>query len=198
MKIDFKKDNGLVPAIIQHANTSEVLMLGYMNLEAYNRSKKTGKVTFFSRSKQRLWTKGETSGNFLEITDIQIDCDADTLLIQAIPKGPVCHKGTRTCFNLSTSNGFIAELDETIQQYKNNPKESSYTSSLFAKGIDRISQKVGEEAVELVIASKNEDKGQIVSEAADLIYHTLVLLAEKNLSWRDIENELAQRKKEAG
>ena len=195
MNIDFEKDNGLIPAIIQHAHSGEVLMLGYMNSEAFQKSKDSGKVTFFSRSKQRLWTKGETSGNYLEIMDMQVDCDKDTLLIQAIPSGPVCHKGTDTCFNLSTNKGFVGQLDQTIQAYKQNPEEASYTSSLFAEGIDRISQKVGEEAVELVIASKNEDKKRVISEGADLIYHTLVLLAEKNLSWEDIENELAQRKK---
>ena len=195
MNIDFNKGEGLVPAVIQHADTSEVLMLGYMNEEALETTRATKKVTFFSRSKNRLWTKGETSGNTLELVDIDLDCDQDTLLIQAIPSGPVCHKGTRTCFDRTPGKGFIYALDKQIRAYKSDPQTGSYTSSLFEEGLDRVVQKVGEEAVELVIASKNSEDERVVSEGADLIYHTLVLLAEKGLSWEDIEKELHRRSK---
>lgn len=196
MNINFDKTGGLVPAIVQHVRTGEVLMLGYMNEEAYAKTVASDKVTFYSRSKKRLWTKGESSGNFLNVQEIRVDCDNDTLLIQVTPEGPVCHKGTSNCFDRTTSRGFVSSLDQDIQRYKTEPREGSYTTSLYQKGIDRIAQKVGEEAVELVIASKNDEKSRTISEAADLVYHMLVLLAEKGLSWVDLEEELFNRKKD--
>jgi phosphoribosyl-ATP pyrophosphohydrolase/phosphoribosyl-AMP cyclohydrolase len=195
MKIDFKKGDGLVPAIVQDVNTGAVLMLGYMNEESIRITNETQKVTFYSRSKQRIWTKGEVSGNVLNFVEMHVDCDNDTLLIQAIPTGPVCHKGTDTCFPFSSSKGFVYKLDKQIQDYKQSPSEDSYTSSLFESGLDRVVQKVGEEAIELVIAAKNNENERVVSEGADLIYHMLVLLAEKGLSWSDIETELSERSK---
>ncbi len=193
MKIDFEKGNGLVPVIVQDARTKEVLMLGYMNQEAYNRTKDSRRVTFFSRSKNRLWTKGETSGNFLEYLSDQIDCDGDTILIQAIPQGPTCHLGEETCFGASSEKGFIYHLESLIQDRKANPLKGSYTTSLFEKGINKIAQKVGEEAVELVIESKDENEDLFKNEAADLLYHLLILLSEKGLEFTDIEGVLKER-----
>ena len=157
MDIDFSKDNGLVPVIIQNNNTSQVLMLGYMNQEAYNKTKVENKVTFFSRSKNRLWTKGEESGNFLILKDIQIDCDNDTILIKAEPKGPTCHTGSTSCFKEETAKGFLYELQQTINDRIDSNDENSYTNKLYKRGINKVAQKVGEEAVELVIEAKDDD-----------------------------------------
>jgi phosphoribosyl-ATP pyrophosphohydrolase/phosphoribosyl-AMP cyclohydrolase len=196
MKPDFSKyADGLVPAILQDAATNKVLMLGFMNEEALNKTNAEGKVTFYSRSKQRLWTKGETSNNFLLVKEIIIDCDNDTLLIKASPTGPVCHTGADTCFNEPNSSFSLEKLEEIIADRKNNPSGSSYTSSLFSKGINKIAQKVGEEAVELVIESKDENKEKFLSEAADLLYHYLVLLQAKNYKLEDVVNVLSDRHK---
>ena len=157
MDIDFSKDNGLVPVIIQNNNTSQVLMLGYMNQEAFNKTQTENKVTFFSRSKNRLWTKGEESGNFLIVKDIQIDCDNDTILIKAEPKGPTCHTGSTSCFKEETPKGFLYELQQTINNRIDSNDQNSYTNKLFRSGINKVAQKVGEEAVELVIEAKDDD-----------------------------------------
>ena len=196
MKPDFSKyEDGLVPAIVQDAISKKVLMLGFMNEEAFAKTEAERKVTFFSRSKQRLWTKGETSNNFLLVKEIISDCDNDTLLIKASPTGPVCHTGNDTCFNENNSSFSLEQLESVITERKNNPSASSYTSSLFSKGINKIAQKVGEEAVELVIESKDENKEKFLSEAADLLYHYLVLLQAKNYKLEDVTNILAQRHK---
>jgi phosphoribosyl-ATP pyrophosphohydrolase/phosphoribosyl-AMP cyclohydrolase len=193
---DFSKyADGLVPAIIQDAVSSKVLMLGFMNQEALSKTTAEGKVTFFSRTKQRLWTKGETSNNFLLVKEIINDCDNDTLLIKASPTGPVCHTGADTCFNENNSSFSLEKLEAIIDDRKNNPTDSSYTSSLFVKGINKIAQKVGEEAVELVIESKDENKERFLSEAADLLYHYLVLLQAKSYKLNDVVNVLAGRHK---
>lgn len=194
MKPDFTKyKDGLVPAIIQDISTQKVLMLGFMNAEAFDKTSKEGKVVFFSRSKQRLWTKGETSGNFLYVKEILADCDHDSLLIKADPAGPVCHTGADTCFNESNTTFTLQELERVISSRKENPDENSYTSSLFQKGINKIAQKVGEEAVELVIESKDDDGQKFLNEAADLLYHFLVLLHAKNFKLNDVEKILATR-----
>ena len=196
MKPDFSKyTDGLVPAIIQDAATNKVLMLGFMNEEALDKTNSEGKVTFFSRSKQRLWTKGETSNNFLLVKEIIPDCDNDTLLIKVAPTGPVCHTGADTCFKEANSLFSLEKLQDIISNRKNNPSDLSYTSSLFAKGINKIAQKVGEEAVELVIESKDDNKDKFLGEAADLLYHYLVLLQAKNYKLEDVTNVLAQRHK---
>ncbi len=204
MKIDFEKyADALVPAIVQDAETHKVLMLGFMNAESFAQTQAMGKVTFFSRSKQRLWTKGETSGNFLEVREILIDCDADTLLIKASPSGAVCHTGADTCFNeenfpaktQSLEDNFLFELEKIILERKENPPESSYTSKLFAKGLNKIAQKVGEEAVELVIEAKDDNAELFKAEAADLLYHMLVLFAEKNIALGDVLETLRQRRR---
>ena len=196
MILDFSKyTDGLVPAIIQDATTQKVLMLGFMNEEAFQKSRQEGKVTFYSRSKQRPWTKGETSGNFLFIKEIIADCDNDTLLIKVNPAGPVCHTGADTCFS-ETNTGFTLEkLESIIEDRKNNPSESSYTSSLFAKGINKVAQKVGEEAVELIIESKDDNKELFLGEAADLLYHYLVLLRMKNHTFKEVIQLLSERHK---
>ena len=193
MQLDFSK--GLIPAIIQHHLTNQVLMLGFMNEDALSQTEKEGKVTFFSRSKNRLWTKGETSGNFLLVKEIITDCDNDTLLIKAAPSGPVCHKGTPTCFDEPDEKGFIYKLEGVINERKENPKESSYTAKMFSKGLNKIAQKVGEEAVELVIEAKDNDKERFLDEAADLMYHYLLLLSAKGYSLVDVENVLSKRAK---
>ena len=197
MEIDFNKSNGLVPAIIQDSKTSKVLMLGYMNQEALDKTKKEGKVTFFSRSKQRLWTKGETTGHFLIVKEILLDCDQDTLLIKAEPNGPTCHTGADTCWFEKNENKvlFIEHLKNTIRDRKNNPTEKSYTSSLFAKGTNKIAQKVGEEAVELVIEAKDDNKDLFLGEAADLLFHYLVLLEQKNIDLNEVISVLESRHK---
>ena len=194
--IDFNKDpNGLVPVIIQNNNTLQVLMLGYMNEAAFLKTKQEQRVTFFSRSKNRLWTKGEESGNFLRVKDIQIDCDNDTVLVKAIPAGPTCHTGSTSCFKEETTKGFIYELEATINQRIDENDENSYTNQLYKKGINKVAQKVGEEAVELVIEAKDNDAGLFKNEAADLIYHYLILLKAKGFTMNDIESVLSQRMK---
>ena len=197
MTIDFSKyPDGLVPAIVQDNSTKTILMLGFMNAEALDKTRETGQVTFFSRSKNRLWTKGETSGNFLLLKDILLDCDADTLLIKAEPVGPACHTGADTCFNeKNTGYNFLETLEKIIADRKNNPTETSYTTSLFAKGINKIAQKVGEEAVELVIESKDDNTDLFLGEAADLLFHYLILLQAKNLSLNDVIGLLKTRHK---
>jgi phosphoribosyl-ATP pyrophosphohydrolase/phosphoribosyl-AMP cyclohydrolase len=195
MEIDFKKGNGLVPVIIQHVTTLQVLMLGYMNEEAYQKTKDSKLVTFYSRSKQRLWTKGEVSGNTLEVKKIQVDCDNDTILIKAIAAGPTCHKGTTSCFNEETSKGFLYELEKTISERIDKKSEGSYTFQLFQKGINKVAQKVGEEAVELVIEAKDNNKELFKNEAADLLYHYLILLKTKGFSLEEIEVVLKKRSK---
>lgn len=196
MKIDFSKyKDGLAPAIIQDANTKNVLMLGFMNQEALDKTNELKKVTFFSRSKNRLWTKGEESGNFLMVESIANDCDNDTLLIKANPVGPVCHTGTDTCFKESNKGNFLSELEDTIEQRKNNPTDESYTSSLFKKGINKIAQKVGEEATEIIIEAKDNNDELFLGEAADLLFHYLILLQAKNKKLEDVVGVLKQRSK---
>ena len=195
MKINFEKGDGLVPAIVQDDRTQVVLMLGYMNREALVKTEAEGRVTFFSRSKGRLWTKGETSGNFLEVRSIQVDCDQDTLLIRVIPAGPVCHTGETTCFGAASSQGFIHQLQSVIESRKGTDPGSSYTASLLAKGRNKIAQKVGEEAVELVIEAMDQNDKLFKDEAADLLYHLMVLLADRGMNLQDIEDVLAERHK---
>ncbi len=193
MQIDFNKGDGLVPVIIQNDKTLQVLMLGYMNEEALAKTKSTGKVTFFSRSKNRLWTKGESSGNFLYVKDIQLDCDQDALLIKTDPVGPTCHTGTTSCFKEETAKGFLYKLEQTINDRIESGSENSYTSKLFNRGINKVAQKVGEEAVELVIEAKDNDDDLFKNEAADLLYHLLILLKAKNCRLEDIEEVLTGR-----
>lgn len=194
--LDFEKNkDGLIPAIIQDCNTLKVLMLGYMNREALVKSIDEGKVTFFSRTKQRLWTKGETSGNYLIIEEIHADCDNDTLLIKAKPMGPTCHTGSSSCFNTDDTEGFIRRLQFIIQQRKTERPEGSYTVRLFDKGVNKMAQKVGEEAVETVIEAIDCNDERFRYEAADLIYHLLVLLVSKNMTIGDLERELYARHK---
>ncbi|MCU0395401.1 MAG: bifunctional phosphoribosyl-AMP cyclohydrolase/phosphoribosyl-ATP diphosphatase HisIE [Chitinophagaceae bacterium] len=199
MKIDFNKyPDGLVPAIVQDAITGKVLMVGFMNQEAVDKTMELGKVTFFSRSKQRLWTKGETSENYLLFREMKVDCDKDTLLVKAIPKGPTCHTGADTCFfekNESNPADFLLYLESVIAGRKNNPSEASYTSKLFAKGINKVAQKVGEEAVELVIESKDDNKDLFLGEAADLMFHYIVLLQAKGYTLADVVEVLRGRHK---
>ena len=194
MKPEFSKYNDqLVPAIIQDHLTGRVLMLGYMNEKALQQTEETGKVTFFSRSKQRLWTKGESSGHFLYLKEILMDCDADCLLIKAQPAGPVCHTGNDTCFNETNPVFTLSKLEAVIRERREQPVENSYTASLFAKGINKIAQKVGEEAVELVIESKDNDTEKFLGEAADLLFHYLVLLQAKGYGMDDVIKTLAVR-----
>jgi phosphoribosyl-ATP pyrophosphohydrolase/phosphoribosyl-AMP cyclohydrolase len=195
LEIDFKKGNGLVPVIIQSETTLQVLMLGYMNSEAYNQTLTEGKVTFFSRSKNRLWTKGETSGNFLLVKKIRFDCDNDALLIQVNALGPTCHSGSTSCFNEESAKGFIYELEETIHNRIDNDDTESYTNQLFKKGINKVAQKVGEEAVELVIEAKDNNDELFINEAADLLYHFLILLKAKGVALSKIEDSLKLRSK---
>lgn len=193
MNIDFNKNNGLVPVIVQDYLSYEVLMLGYMNREAYETTLRDGKVTFYSRSKQRLWQKGETSGNFLLVKHIQADCDNDTLLIQAEPLGPTCHTGTKTCFGEGSAKGFLYLLEKTIAQRIAQNVESSYTNKIYRQGMNKMAQKVGEEAVELVIEAMGQNEELFKNEAADLLYHFLILLKGKNLQLEDIEKILKER-----
>ncbi|QWT86971.1 bifunctional phosphoribosyl-AMP cyclohydrolase/phosphoribosyl-ATP diphosphatase HisIE [Chryseobacterium sp. PCH239] len=193
MKIDFSKDNGLVPVVIQDNRTLQVLMLGYMNEEAFEKTKKEGIVTFFSRSKNRLWTKGEESGNFLTVKSIDIDCDQDTILIKAVPKNVVCHTGSFSCFGEKSTKGFLYELEEKISQRIDMKAEDSYTYSLYQRGINKMAQKVGEEAVELVIEAKDSNDDLFKNEAADLLYHFLILLKAKGFSMEEIEEILKGR-----
>jgi phosphoribosyl-ATP pyrophosphohydrolase/phosphoribosyl-AMP cyclohydrolase len=195
MNIDFSKGDGLVPAIIQHYATKTVLMLGYMNEEALAKTQELGKVTFFSRSKNRLWTKGEESGNLLLLKSMEVDCDNDTLLIQVDSIGPTCHKGTDTCFGDADASGFVHQLQKIIEDRKANPSEKSYTTSLFEKGINKIAQKVGEEAVETVIEAKDNNEELFLNESADLLFHYLVLLTAKGKSLEDVEAVLKARHK---
>ena len=196
MKIDFAKySDGLVPAIIQDNSTGKVLMLGFMNEEALEKTKAIGKVTFYSRSKQRLWTKGEESGNFLEVRSIIADCDNDTLLIKADPVGPVCHTGADTCFAETNSKDILQTLGEIIKQRFDDRSDKSYTSGLFDKGINKVAQKVGEEAIELVIEAKDDNKELFLNEAADLLFHYMVLLQAKGFSLQDVKEILQQRHK---
>ena len=193
-KPDFEKSAGLIPAIVQDADTREILMLAYMNQDALEKTLADGIVTFFSRSKNRLWTKGETSGNFLQLIDWKMDCDQDTLLLRVRPKGPVCHTGSDTCFNESnTPKDFLAQLEQIIRQRRDNPSEKSYTASLFQKGINKIAQKVGEEAVELVIEAKDNNQTLFLNEAADLMFHYLVLLNAKGHSLDEVIEILKDR-----
>jgi phosphoribosyl-ATP pyrophosphohydrolase/phosphoribosyl-AMP cyclohydrolase len=197
MQIDFEKSGGLVPAIIQDELSSKVLMLGYMNLEAYQKTQELGKVTFYSRSKNRLWTKGEESGNFLNVVSVKVDCDSDTLLIKVNPVGPVCHLGTDTCWGESNEGdiAFINYLQKFIQKRFVEMPEGSYTTSLFNKGLNRMAQKVGEEAVETVIEATNGTDEGFLYEASDLIFHLIVLLTSKGYSLDDLGRELKKRHK---
>lgn len=192
-EVNFQKGQGLVPVIVQDANTQVVLMLGYMDQAAVMQTLAEKRVTFFSRSKNRLWTKGETSGNFFELVDLQLDCDQDTLLALVLPQGPACHKGTGTCFGTENKGAFVPYLEKVIQDRRDNPSDESYTSSLFKKGINKVAQKVGEEAVELVIEAKDDDKALFLNEAADLMYHYLVLLAAKGYAWEEVMAILRER-----
>ena len=195
MEIDFNKMNGLVPAIVQDAKTLKVLMLGFMNEKAYNKTVETGKVTFYSRTRNTLWTKGETSGNFLNVVEILNDCDKDTLLIKANPVGPVCHTGADTCWNEKNDNPimFLVELQRFIEKRHEEMPEGSYTTSLFESGINRMAQKVGEEAVETVIEATNGTDGRMMYEAADLLYHLIVLLTAKGRRIEELAEALCQR-----
>lgn len=198
MNIDIKSSHGLIPAIIQDSETKNVLMLGYMNEESLQKTIETQKVTFFSRSKQRLWTKGEESGNFLELVNIKNDCDGDTLLIQVKPVGPTCHTGADTCWQEENKEnyGFISSLEKTIATRRENAdSEKSYVASLFEKGINKIAQKVGEEAVEVVIEAKDDNDDLFLSESADLLFHYLILLQAKGFQLNDVVNVLKKRQK---
>jgi len=195
MTIKFDNNTGLVPVIIQDYLNQKVLMLGYMNQEAFDKTISEKKVTFFSRSKNRLWTKGESSGNFLELIDWKIDCDQDTILIKANPLGPTCHNGTTTCFAEESSKGFLYELQQTISDKIDDNDESSYTNELYKRGINKVAQKVGEEAVELVIEAKDDNDELFLNEAADLMYHYLILLKAKGFTLEDVEQVLKSRSK---
>ncbi len=199
MIIDFNKNaDGLVPAIVQDAKTKNVLMLGYMNQDALDKTQQTQKVSFFSRTKNRLWTKGEESGNFLNLVDLKLDCDNDTLLIQVNPVGPTCHKGSDTCWNEGNDNsyGFISKLEETItNRIEDADASKSYVASLFKKGINKIAQKVGEEAVEVVIEAKDNDDKLFLNESADLLFHYLMLLQAKGFKLNDVITVLKEREK---
>ena len=199
MEIDFSKSTqGLIPAIIQDSETKNVLMLGYMNAESYQKTLDTKKVTFFSRSKQRLWTKGEESGNFLNLVDIKNDCDNDTLLIQVKAEGPTCHTGSDTCWQEANSQsyGFLSKLENTIKTRRENAdSEKSYVASLFEKGINKIAQKVGEEAVEVVIEAKDDNDDLFLNESADLLFHYLILLQAKGFQLNDVVDILKGRQK---
>lgn len=195
MTLDFDKMGGLVPAIIQDSKTLKVLMLGFMNKEAYEKTIETGKVTFWSRTKQKLWTKGETSGNTLTVVEIKADCDNDTLLIKAIPAGPVCHTGNDTCWNEKNQNPimFLSELQRFIEKRHEEMPEGSYTTSLFQSGCGRMAQKVGEEAIETVIEAMANNNERIIYEASDMLYHLIVLLTSKGLKIEDLAEELQKR-----
>lgn len=195
MTLDFDKMDGLVPAIIQDSRTLKVLMLGFMNKEAYDKTVETGKVTFWSRTKQRLWTKGETSGNTLTVVDIKADCDNDTLLIKAIPAGPVCHTGSDTCWDEKNQNPimFLSELQRFIEKRHEEMPEGSYTTSLFKSGCGRMAQKVGEEAIESVIEAMANNNERLIYETSDMIYHLIVLLTSKGLKIEDLAQELQKR-----
>ena len=199
MQPDFDKMDGLVPAIIQDSYTQKVLMLGFMNKEAYEKTLETGKVTFYSRTKQRLWTKGETSGNFLEVVSVKNDCDNDTLLIQVHPTGPVCHTGTDTCWGEKNEQDimFLKELQDFIDKRHEEMPEKSYTTSLFKSGVNKMEQKVGEEAVETIIEACNGTDERLIYEGADLLYHLIVLLTSKGYRIEDLARELKERHSES-
>ncbi len=193
MNINFKKGDGLIPAVIQDNTTMQVLMVGYMNEEAYNKTVSEGRVTFFSRSRQSLWTKGETSGNYLTVVEVLTDCDQDALLVRVVPAGPVCHLGTYSCFGDPEAQGFLYSLEKIISDRIDENASDSYTSKLYRKGINKIAQKVGEEAVELIIEAKDDSIDLFKNEAADLLYHLLVLLRARSVNLKDIEEVLAAR-----
>ncbi|MCS5664090.1 MAG: bifunctional phosphoribosyl-AMP cyclohydrolase/phosphoribosyl-ATP diphosphatase HisIE [Flavobacteriales bacterium] len=193
MQIDFSKNDGLVPVIVQNTATLQVLMLGYMNEEAFELTKEKGLVTFYSRSKQRIWMKGETSNNTLKVDDIQIDCDNDTLLIKATPNGVTCHTGSTSCFKEETSKGFVYELEQIINDRIDNDDAASYTNKLFKRGVNKVAQKVGEEAVEVVIEAKDNNDDLFKNEVADLTYHLLILLKYKGFKFEEIEQILQER-----
>jgi phosphoribosyl-ATP pyrophosphohydrolase/phosphoribosyl-AMP cyclohydrolase len=193
MKIDFSKGDGLVPVVIQDFNTLQVLMVGYMNDVAYEKTVKEKVVTFFSRSKYRLWTKGETSGNFLHVEEILTDCDNDSILIKVRPAGPVCHTGSTSCFGNESVRGFVYKLEQIINQRIENNTDGSYTNKIFKKGINKMAQKVGEEAVELVIEAMDDNIDLFKDEAADLLYHLLILLKAKDINFQAIEEVLQKR-----
>ena len=193
MNLDFKKLNGLVPAVIQDARTLNILMLGFMNEEALTKTVNEGKVTFFSRTKNRLWTKGETSGNFLYVKEIYPDCDSDSLLIRVNPAGPVCHTGNTSCFNNDSPEGFLYRLEKIVRSRIDEDAKDSYTNRIFREGINKAAQKVGEEAVELIIEAKDDNNELFISEAADLLYHLLILFRSKNVTLRNVEKRLASR-----
>ena len=197
MKINFDKNTGLAPAIVQDDNTNKVLMLGYMNQEAMDKTQQIKKVTFFSRSRNTLWTKGETSGNYLILKSLTFDCDRDTVLVKAVPTGPVCHTGQDTCFNEEnpTGLGFLSQLEDLIKERKNSLPQGSYTAELFSKGINKIAQKVGEEAVEVVIDAVANNPERVKEESADLLYHLLVLLAHQNIGLSEVIEVLQKRHK---
>ena len=196
MNVDFEKSgDGLVPAIVQDVATQRVLMLGYMNREAFEQTRHSGRVTFFSRSRERLWTKGETSGNFLNIKEILVDCDADSILIKAAPTGPVCHTGADTCFAETNENeDFLFELEKVVRDRKTKQTADSYTSKLFSRGLNKIAQKFGEEAVELIIEAKDDNPDLFKAEAADVLYHFLVLLRAKGVELHEVFETLKDRK----
>lgn len=191
--MDFKKGDGLVPVVIQDNQTLEVLMLGYMNEEAWTKTQTEGRVTFYSRSKNRLWTKGEESGNFLEVVSTHVDCDQDTLLIKVTPVGPTCHTGVRSCFQTEYNQNFLLQLERVVQQRYDEPSEESYVNKLRQRGLNKITQKVGEEAVETVIAALAETEQDFINESSDLFFHLLVLLREKGLDLQTIAKNLESR-----
>jgi phosphoribosyl-ATP pyrophosphohydrolase/phosphoribosyl-AMP cyclohydrolase len=195
-KLNFEKLNGLIPAIIIDKNNNQVLMLGFMNKESLNKTIETNNVTFYSRTKQSLWTKGETSGNYLKLVNVLVDCDNDTLLVYAEPEGPTCHTGNYSCFNVNNTKSlnFLNELFNLIKVRKKELPENSYTTKLFREGANRIIQKVGEEAIETVIAAKNKDKNEIINETSDLIYHLFVMLAEQEIEFSEIVDNLKKRR----
>jgi phosphoribosyl-ATP pyrophosphohydrolase/phosphoribosyl-AMP cyclohydrolase len=195
MNIDFEKSNGLVPVVIQDVQTLEVLMLGYMNAEAWTKTQNESKVTFFSRTKNRLWTKGETSGNFLHVKETHVDCDNDTILIKVSAEGPTCHTGARSCFSTNYNQNFLFQLENIIADRYANPSEASYVNKLRQRGLNKIAQKVGEEGVETVIAALNETDVDFVNESSDLVFHLLVLLKEKGKTLKDIAVNLESRNK---
>ena len=192
-QIDFKKGNGLIPAVIQDHISLQVLMVGFMNEEAFGRTVSEGRVTFFSRSKNRLWTKGETSGNFLTVKEINSDCDEDSILIKVEPAGPVCHTGSTSCFNNDTAKGFLYKLEQIVSKRIDDNAENSYTNKIYRQGINKIIQKLGEEAVELIIEAKDDNTDLFKNEAADLLYHMLILLKSRGLHISDIEEVLYNR-----
>lgn len=188
-----KSSDNLLPVIIQNASTGKVLMLGYMNEEAFEKTQSEGKVTFYSRSKQRLWTKGETSENFLHVVSMSLDCDQDAILIQAKPDGPTCHEGTESCFKDEGAKGFLYELERVIADRKVNPKEGSYTNKLFDLGTKKIAQKVGEEATEVILEAMDNKKDLLIEETSDLLYHLITLLQDQDVSLKDVEEKLRKR-----